>query len=153
MTDAINITIASPFDWKETIPWFLVVIGWIIVDVQQRIRDRKARAENIVGLVKEDLRKLEKLSIAYHLCDSPTPDQSIEIKSLLRCVFFEINNKSLLLSHDQGRLVALRRAVTLKNFDTSDPQPQSTSSDLIQDIGASVENLEEALERNLKCVS
>lgn len=127
---------------KLTIPWFLVILGWLVVHFFTIKREKEKRQFDELKDIQADLNDIFTISINYHSGNERNSTDEIRIISSL--LFLEEKGDALfeILSHkglkvDQKRwtrgIVFFRMAITTNNFG-GDFSNQAQDSDIIVNI-------------------
>jgi hypothetical protein len=133
--------------WPNLITWLLVLAGWFAVHQATLSRERRKERREAAKFTIESLRELEVDALKFHMApgfDSVQADQLIYragriIRGLQRTPMSE-------LELPLGRMVRLRRSMTLNNADASVFKPQTAGSGLLMEIRAAVDDLVDAIE-------
>ncbi len=134
----------------QIIPWILVVFGWLIVNKQNNIREKRKEIRSILNQLLEELDSTEKLAISYHSAEKQLIELGRDIKLSLSRIGKSVNRHDLLPRGQRYPIAKFRQAITLKNFDTEDFITQKVNSDLINEISATKDDLTDALERQFQ---
>lgn len=144
-------------EWSQVITWLVVITGWYVVNDKNNDRENRKEVRSLIDSIQNMLDDIEKEAIQYHTNDQ-SEELSFQIKrnlnnnlsskvKVLKLKGFEIGKC------DKYRK-QLRQAITLKNFDTNDFQPQSFTSEIIRDIltskGNFINEIEKCFSKNYK---
>lgn len=131
----------------QIVTWILVIVGWVVVNRQHNQRETRKELRAQLDKVRDTVFKIEGLSETYHTDESPSGSDAKQIKILIQRVGAAIDRLMLLESREaQKRIIALRQAITLHNFDTRVHKAQGQSSEIIANINSSVDALLNDLE-------
>ncbi|MHB8580511.1 MAG: hypothetical protein ACYDA4_11720 [Ignavibacteriaceae bacterium] len=135
----------------QFVTWILVIVGWVVVNRQHDRRETRKEIRARLNELRDDLCKLEHLAEKYHIWPNHQESSARRIKVLLKRIGDGVDQIRLLNRqvHD-ARLVALRQAITYRNFDTESHRSQDLSGPLIAGINASVDELINALESGFR---
>lgn len=128
--------------------WILVVAGWFAVHHFANERDQRKEARECIDQFILALRAIEEKAIQFHQSDTYKGDSA-------RTLLFDIQRIiAKLKRHPFGSfevapnlLKELRRAVTLKNFDSSKFTCQPVNSSIFSNIAIAVDDIEDQLEK------
>ena len=128
--------------------WLIVVAGWFVVHHLSTKRDQRKEARERLDQFILALRAIEEKAIQFHQSDTYKGD-------LARNLLFDIQRIiAKLKRHPFGSfevspnlLKELRRAVTLKNFDSSKFASQAANSSIFSNVANAVDDVEDQLER------
>lgn len=134
--------------WAQVVPWLLVAVGWIIVNIQNNSRESRKEIRAKIDAVKKSLDEVEDLSVQHHTVS----------QDLLRCmrikrVFVSVGREIRMISgagldiNDAAHsLTRFRQAVTIKNFESNDYKTITLGDEIVADIGATSDNVRSKLE-------
>jgi hypothetical protein len=141
-------TSATTVSWWPTLgTWVLVMIGWYAVHLASLVRERRKERREIATDAIEDLRTLEVAAMKFHTAttfDGLAADELIYQTN--RAIQFLQRPPLRDLNLPLGRMVRLRKAITLKNADKSTFQAQVPGSQLLRDIRDTVDDMVVAVE-------
>jgi len=130
------------FEWWDAVPWGLVIIGWLLVNKQNNFRETRKELRARIDNFKAQIDELEDLSVEHHTSVQNSL-HCAKIKRLLVKLQKELDviRESLSLDNYSVKLIRLRQAVTLRNFESSTYQPVSASDPIISEIGRASDDL------------
>lgn len=103
----------------QVITWSIVVCGWFIVNQQNNHRELRKEIRSNIESLKERLEELERIAISFH-CSEFDVSKSTDIVREIQRINEIINRQNLLSEEELSDIIkALRRSITLKNFDKS----------------------------------
>lgn len=125
-----------------SIPWVLVLLGWIIVHHLTLNRDRRKEKRAIADQIIEKLQNLEVLTVNFHTSNAFDALKAEEISLNIERVIRSIQRTPMdEIVVPTSYLVCLRQAMTRKNFDISDFITQSQGSEILRNIRVVVDDL------------
>ncbi len=131
----------------QFVTWALVVGGWIVINRQHNRREARKEIRAKLDKVCKDFTDLEKLAESYHMADTHSVVTARQIKLSLQRVVYSVDHLGLIKHQARDfKIIALRRAITFENFDTSAHSAQDPNGDLIAGINAAIDDLTNALE-------
>lgn len=136
----------------EGIPWAIAVVGWACTHLFSEARERRKEVRSQLDKAYEQLQKLEQDSRSFHCAEKFDSVKSGDLTT--RIFTFERTLQRIKIVRTDSLnpyIIALRRAVTLENFELSSFQPQQQTSPLLLEISAAAEDLEQALEHRYSC--
>lgn len=144
----------TEINWNQVISaigqlgtWALVIAGWLVINRQHNRREARKEIRAQLDALRDALIELEQASETYHSAQSRSEADARRIKVLLQRVVYVVDRLNLLNRQERDiRVIALRRAITIQNFDTKDHIAQELSGELIAGINATVDDLVNALE-------
>lgn len=124
----------------------LIILGWVVVHFFSRQRDLKKDARSFALQTANHVTKIEEKAIAYHVASARNESAEKELILLINDLDTRmmILKKKLKLKNDVS---FFRAAITLDNFNTHEFNPQSYSSEIINDISYQATQLRDALYR------
>lgn len=139
----------ASFNWPSVVPWFLVALGWVVVNAQNNSREKRKEVRAKVDSIIRSVREIEELAIMHHI-QAQDDLRCMKIKRDLARVSREISivraaglrADSCITYHRR-----LRQSITLSNFETSSYEPLPLTSNQIADISATSESLRFQLEK------
>lgn len=131
----------------SAIPWAVAAVGWGFTHVFSEARERRKEVRAQLDKAQERLLSLEKLAREFHAANTYDADKAAEIRLGVQILERKFHRISCLhVDSLVAYIIALRRAITLTNFDSSEFATQSPTSDILADISSTVLNLDDALE-------
>ncbi|WP_038494685.1 hypothetical protein [Janthinobacterium agaricidamnosum] len=131
----------------DGIPWAIAVIGWACTHFFSEARERRKEVRSQLDKFYEQLQKLEQDGRAFHCSEKfdgiKSADLITRIYSLERLL---TRVKIVSVDNLNPYIIAVRRALTLNNFDVSAFVSQTHSSPIALEISAAIEDLELAIE-------
>ena len=128
----------------QFVTWILVVVGWIVVSEQQRLREIwKSDYQRLLSF-RQLLKDVESKALNFHTQQFDFSDRR-ELLRLVSETTLEASylRKTLHLKNDMSSLTSkLRRSITLNNFDENSHSTQDVASPLLEAIVESVELLD-----------
>lgn len=131
----------------QFVTWCLVIAGWLVINRQHNRREARKETRAQLDELRIALVELEQSAENYHLAASHSEEHARKIKVQLQRAIYVIDRLGILnrLVRDV-RVIALRRAITFRNFDSKDHVAQELSGELVARINATVDELINALE-------
>lgn len=132
---------------SDLVTWVLVVLGWMVVSDQNEQRELSKNGYARIVSVRDDLKLLEKRAVSFHTSSFNSNDMN----ALARAISKLTKELSLLQKHEFVGLstsmeaVALRRAMTLTNFEEPSHSKQSAGSPVVQGIEEACDSLDRQL--------
>lgn len=132
----------------EAIPWLLVVIGWMATHLLSEARERRKSVRERFDKLVAHVVALEAAGRSFHMAQQydETAANAI-LASLDRLERMADRSQALDMDALVPLLIHHRRALTLKNFDSSSFQAQPGSSDILADIADATSDFEDDIER------
>lgn len=131
----------------QVVTWVLVIIGWLIVNWQHNKRIRRNETRERLDQVSESLLKLEQMAIEYHTAKKRDDKLACSIRAAMERIDRAIYRLGLANAADfNPKIIDLRRAITLQNFDSRKYERKNPSSEFIDRISHSTSELIELLE-------
>lgn len=124
---------------NAVITWLLVVFGWIVVADQQRSQNLREHAVSRIDKLKTRVDVLEAKGIALH-AEQYSKGAALEIIKELQNTALELRYLRSAGAIDDGwisLMIALRQAITRKNFEEKTYKLQATDGDIVREIYAS----------------
>lgn len=112
----------------------LVILGWIVVNIQNNRRETRKEIRMILNLLYSELDELVDKSIEFHINNWNGVDAK-KITTKIDRVISSINSVSDIMGiecHTESK--ELRQAITLNNFDKSSHSRLSGEEDIITEI-------------------
>lgn len=136
----------DPF-WSNVITWALILGGWYAVHRATLARERRKERRELAGKAIEALESLAIEARQFHTAGTFDEHQADllryrtdrTIRSLQRPPLSE-------LSLPIGRMVRLRKSISLKNMDQSSYCTQTPNSTILRDIRSAVDDMMDAIE-------
>lgn len=128
--------------------WFLIIAGWFAVHHFSKEREQLKEARERLDQFILTLKATEEKAIKFHQSDTYKGD-------VARTLVFDIQRIIARLKRhpfckfviDPNLLKELRRAVTLKNFDSSKFACQPANSSILGNLANAVDDIEDQLEK------
>lgn len=137
-------------DWMS---WLLVLVGWYVVHLTTLQRERRKENRDFSSQVVDDLYTLSRNGRKFHLSKQYDEEIAFDIVQSLGRTFRTVNLEPISeLKIDARKLMAVRMAVTLNNFDKSSFVRQDASSELVREIALSIEDLASEIETRSRSV-
>lgn len=134
-------------DIWDAAPWLVAIVGWGFTHVFSEARERRKEVRSQLDKGIEQLLTLEKAAQEFHMATEYAPLKAHELTAGLDTFERKLYRISCVnVDALAGNLVALRRAITLNNFDASTFLPQTIASEVIGTIADAAANMEDALE-------
>lgn len=131
----------------QIVSWLLIISGWLVINRQHNQREDRKELRTQLDKLIALLISLEGDAISYHLANEIESSSARNIKVKLKRVSHSVRHLSLGKVTDVNRrVISLRRAITLENFDTVHHTPQDPRSDLVDAINHSLDELVNYLE-------
>jgi hypothetical protein len=134
-------------DFWDAVPWLIAVVGWGFTHVFSEARERRKEVRSQLDKGIEQLLTLEKSAREFHMSAKYDPLKAHELTAGLDTFERKLYRISCVdVDGLTANLIALRRAVTLDNFDASSFTAQSSASEVLGKIADAASNMEEVLE-------
>lgn len=137
--------------WTQIVTWLIVVLGWCYVNHQNNLREKRKEIRALIDGVQTQLNDIEKLAIEYHTNDEASENLAFELKRNLNrklLINFQIlESRGFKTGECNTYRKQLRKAITLRNFDTGSFELQIVSSEIIKDIWLTKDKLSHEIER------
>ncbi len=131
----------------QIITWVLVIIGWLIVNSQHNKRISRKETRDRLDQMGESLLKLEQVAIEYHTAKKRNDKLACSIRTAIERVSRAINRLGLATTAELNpKIIDLRRAITLQNFDSRKYERKDPSGEFIDRISHSTGELIDLLE-------
>lgn len=138
---------ATEKDVWDAIPWLVAAVGWGFTHVFSEARERRKEVRSQLDKGIEQLLALEKAARDFHMKSEYDPVKAHELTAGIDTFERKLYRISCLkLDALTSRLIALRRAITLTNFDRTGFTAQTAESDVLGSIADASASLEDALE-------
>jgi hypothetical protein len=132
---------------QQLVTWGLVVGGWLLVNSQNNIRERRKEVRSSLDKLLKRLDQLEIKAISYHTGLTASYEKATHLKLELSRIKKQIDYLHLLaLSFNEDTMIKLRQAITLNNFDTVKFEPQGFHSKIISNISTAKDRVVDQLE-------
>ena len=139
----------QPID-TQWIPWAIIIIGWFVINAQHNKRELRKELRSSLDDIRNRVVDLENLAVLYHT-DENNHDLSTKIKVLIERIGYDIETNQLLPSSvSNERIIHLRQAITMKNFETKSYHEQSQHSDIVRHIHWHSSQLIQSLEYHFR---
>lgn len=115
------------------VAWFLVVLGWAVVNDLTVQRDRKKSDEEKIDRLRKSLQEIEDLAILHH-SDSYDESRARSIGKRTKGLGLEcshLERRGVIGSDWRAVNIAVKRAITMQNFERSDHVRRSPSDEVI----------------------
>ena len=131
---------------SQTVTWLIVLIGWFVIDKQNNRREQRKEIRAAIDALGEMLDVLEQDAINFH-----TSGFDERKGSELRLAIQRLSARVGRLSFSENvnlntRIIDLRRAITLRNFESTNHNVQQNDSQIILTIAAAKDSLIDELE-------
>jgi len=131
---------------SQVVTWIIVVAGWFLVNRQNNVRETRKEVRACVMDLAGSLNKLEELSVKYHTARMQDQNAAIAVRKDIMRVASSIHRLPIeQVALDLG-IIALRRAITYRNFDTSRFVSQQADSQIVVGITSAIDELLDAVE-------
>ena len=137
--------------WTEAVPWIVAAAGWGATHLLSEARERRKEIRVQLDKTIERLAKIEESARSYHCGSSFDLQKSLSLiseisrleRSLARVTRFNLDDFTpVIIMH--------RRAITLKNFDSSSFSSCDQDSEMLMEISAATHDFEEEIERQYR---
>jgi hypothetical protein len=137
--------------WTAGIPWTIAVAGWAVTHWFSELRERRKESRAQIDKVYDSLAKLAGDARAFHMANAFERLKAEDLIIRLRMLERQLSRVGCFEQDDLiPQFIALRRSVTLSNFDVSDFRCQRADSDVLEDIASAVEGIEDEMERQYR---
>lgn len=137
--------------WTQILTWLLIIAGWVIVNHQNNIREKRKEIRVTLDKIQIFLDEIENQAIQYHTVEASN-DLSFQLKrnlnQKLRDKLKILKTRNLDVKTCNSHLTKFRQAVTLDNFDTSNYKTQTLNDDLIKNILLTKDRLSQEFEQS-----
>ena len=134
--------------WLQAIPWIIVVLGWFATHAFSEARERRKDVKAQLEKLNVRFLSVEESAISFHTKAEFDSAQARDIATQLDRTERAIGRIQILSARDlQLYIIALRRSITLENFDSSEFKQQAPSSELLQEITHATFEIEDEIER------
>lgn len=131
----------------DGIPWAVAVFGWGCTHLFSEARDRRKEIRAQLDKAYDQVQKLEQDSHVFHCAPSFDLVKSIELKTRVSSLKRTLKRIAIVnMRRLDPHIVALRRGITLQNFEQSNFCPQGVESTVLFGITHAAQKLEESLE-------
>lgn len=135
----------------DGIPWAIAVFGWAATHIFSKARERRKEFRSQIDKLHEHIISIEKDSRSFHcgatFDEIKAGDLVAKIGLLERLIMrIPILNIDNLHPH----IIGVRRAVTLVNFDKSTFASQAAYGEIVQEVSAASQDLEDEIERQYR---
>lgn len=138
---------ASEIGFWEAVPWVVAVAGWGFTHIFSEARERRKEVRSQLDKCIEHLLALEKAAREFHMKAEYDPIKGYDLTTALNTFERRLYRISCLSTDSlTSRLIALRRSITLSNFDLSDFKTQDSSSEILGMIAEAAASMEDAVE-------
>ncbi|KAA0011175.1 hypothetical protein F0A17_13700 [Billgrantia pellis] len=131
-----------------SVTWILILGGWFVVNKQNNSRELRKELRSVLDAVRVDILDLSAESVKYHT-EQPGKDEDYNIVMKFKRINRRVNRLPLSL-HDRNNILNLiflfKKAVTLRNFETSKYERQAKNSQLVGEIEHAVEEVLDEIE-------
>jgi len=126
----------------------LVIIGWAATHFFSEARERRKEVRTRIDAAYKSLRDLQLAAEKFHTADFHDTVEARKLTAEIHWFQRSLSRISILDEDDLAPfIIALRRAITLRNFDASGFVKQNEQSDVLTGIVDAVADLEDELER------
>lgn len=135
----------------QLVTWALVICGWLVVNWQHNKREARKELRAQLDKLRTTLSELEGQAEQYHTAPEHSEAEARRVKVMLQRLVYSLDHLNLLnnLAREM-KVIALRRAITYRNFDTPKHSAQAIGGELIAGINAAVDDLVNALEERFR---
>ena len=137
--------------WTQIVTWLLVIAGWLLVNHQNNIREKRKEIRSILDKIQSLLDEIEFQAVNYHT-GQESSDLAFQLKRSLnqklrdRLDILKLRNIDVKKCY--SLLIKFRQAVTLENFDTTSYKAQNLNDDLIKNIWLAKDRLSQEFEKS-----
>jgi hypothetical protein len=132
---------------QAIVTWFLVVVGWVVVHYLTVIRERQKDFAERVKTITATIYELEAEAIAFHESEIYDPSKGRRIVVSIDRIAKALSKPPLSkLLVSTAHTIALRRSITLRNFDKSGFTRQGEDSSIIAGIARACQRLIDAID-------
>lgn len=133
--------------WPTFFTWLLVLIGWVAVHRATLSRERRKERREACGKLVERLIELESSARAFHVATSFDAHRFDVLRYETDRLISSLQRPPInTLDLPLGRMVRLRKSITLNNVDPKTFVAQSAGSAILRDIRSAVDDLIDAIE-------
>ena len=138
----------SSFEWWNVVPWVLVIGGWVIVNQQNNSRETRKEIRARVDSFKKMVDEVEDAAVEHHTVAQDSM-RCAKIKRALTRLSSELHLISVFLSATDSsrKLIRLKQAITLKNFESHRYAPVSPGEPLVSEVGSAADDLRYFIEQ------
>lgn len=139
---------SAPNDISPFVTWGLVIVGWVAVHYLTGVRERQKEIREAVNKLLDNIAKLEKESVGFHCGETFNHEMAHELTSSIASIRRRLSSQPLIkLAVSPERVLKLRQAVTLDNFDVKGFKTQAPTSPIILGIRGICEDLTISVEQ------
>ncbi len=132
--------------FAPAITWIIVIAGWLVVNSQHNRRETRKEIRSNLDSIISNIEDLENSAISYHTTACNDIDGH-KIKVSINHISRNINSLALPLDGNFAyQLAQFRKSITLRNFDSHEHEILPINDEVIDDIGASVQQLIRSLD-------
>jgi len=133
--------------WPNVFTSLLVLVGWFAVHFATLSRERRKERRETAKSAVDALNSIASDASAFHTALTFDAHEACLLRYNTEKVIRTLQRKPLNdLDLSLGRMVKLRKSITLKNIDPSIFSPQNIDSPILQDIRAATDDLVDAIE-------
>lgn len=139
---------AEATKWWSNLPtWILVLFGWWVVHWASLTRERRKEKRELSNRVVQDLFELEREAIDFHTANVFNTLQSEQLMTHIERLILSLQRQPMSeLDVPLGKMIKLRRSITLNNADSEQFVAQSTNSNIVREIRSSIADLVDLIE-------
>jgi hypothetical protein len=133
--------------WSNVITWLLIFCGWYAVHRATLARERRKERRELANSAIEALKSLAIEAREFHTAAAFDEYRADLLRYRIDRIILSLQRSPLSeLSLPIGRMVKLRKGITLKNMDQSIFCAQPSNSPVLRDIRSAVDDLVDAIE-------
>lgn len=129
---------------EAVVTWVLVVVGWIVVNDQNRHQEIARANHQRLNVLRALLDDIEQCALTLH-CDEYDETQSRRVRRLLKKAAIDCKLLAECGAMDSAwssQMIKLRQAITLQNFDRSGFRRQASGSPILAAIESAKDSFE-----------
>lgn len=133
--------------WAYVITWALILGGWYAVHRATLARERRKERRELANNAIEALNSLAIEAREFHTASAFDEYQADLLRYRIERIILSLQRSPLSeLTLPIGRMVKLRKSITLKNMDQSSFCAQTSNSPVLREIRSAVDDLVDAIE-------
>lgn len=141
----------SKMDWVASIPWIVAALGWAFTHFLSEARERRKEVRSQIDKLYEQLYKLEQDARGFHCSSAYDPAKAGDVNTKIQILERSMTRVPIfVMDRFSSYIIRLRRAVTMRNFDSSEFVAQTQDSEILQDIFSASQDIEDEMERQYR---
>jgi len=133
--------------WSNFITWVLILGGWFVVHRATLVRERRKERRELANNAIDALNSLAIEARNFHIASAFDEHRADLLRYRIGRMILSLQRQPLSeLDLPIGRMVRLRKSITLKNMDQSSFSAQQPNSPVLMDIRSAVDDLVDAID-------